>query len=296
MKRLIIVLTALLGLSGLAACGNNNSSSSTVVVQTKSGNITQQDFYNELKKSSSGSQILQNLVYEKLLSSKYNVSQKEVDAKYNQVLKTFSSQQQFQAALAQNSLTESQFRRNIKDSLMMTKAQQAGVKVTDAALLDYYNKNKATLTQLKASHILVKDQKTADSLLKQLKGGADFATLAKKYSTDTGSSAKGGELGWFQQSTMVPEFSNAAMKLKVGQISNPVYSKTDSGYHIIKLEGKKDAFNQIKSAVKTAYLTSKEKSQTQVLQTLIKDANVQVKDKSFTNLFNSTTSSSTTAP
>lgn len=294
MKKLIIVFAALLGLSGLAACGNS-SLGSAVVVQTKSGNITEQDFYNELKTSSNGSQILQNLVYEKLLSSKYNVSQKEVDAKYNQVLKTFPDRQSFDAALAQNNLTDSQFRRNIKDSLMMTKAQQTGIKVTDKALLDYYNKNKAQLTQLKASHILVKDQKTADSILQQLKSGADFATLAKKNSIDQGTSAKGGELGWFQASTMVPEFSDAAMKLKVGEISNPVYSKTDGGYHIIKLEGKKDAFNQIKSEVRSAYLTSKQKSQSQVMQTLIKDADVQVKDKSFSNLFNSTTPSSTSA-
>ncbi|GGL42883.1 peptidylprolyl isomerase [Sporolactobacillus putidus] len=294
MKKLIIVFAALLGLSGLAACGNS-SLGSAVVVQTKSGNITEQDFYNELKTSSNGSQILQNLVYEKLLSSKYNVSQKEVDAKYNQVLKTFPDRQSFDAALAQNNLTDSQFRRNIKDSLMMTKAQQTGIKVTDKALLDYYNKNKAQLTQLKASHILVKDQQTADSILQQLKSGADFATLAKKNSIDQGTSAKGGELGWFQASTMVPEFSNAAMKLKVGEISNPVYSKTDGGYHIIKLEGKKDAFNQIKSEVRSAYLTSKQKSQSQVMQTLIKDADVQVKDKSFSNLFNSTTPSSTSA-
>ncbi|MDD9149431.1 MULTISPECIES: peptidylprolyl isomerase [unclassified Sporolactobacillus] len=291
MKKFIIVLAALLGLSGLAACGNS-SLGSAVVVQTKSGNITEQDFYNELKTSSNGSQILQNLVYEKLLSSKYNVSQKEVDAKYNQVLKSFSDKQSFETALSQNGLTDSQFKRNIKDSLMMTKAQQAGIKVTDKDLVDYYNKNKASLTQLKASHILVKDQKTAQSIVQQLKKGGDFAALAKKYSTDTGTNSKGGELGWFQASSMVSEFSTAALKLKVGEISSPVYSKTDGGYHIIKLEGKKDAYNQIKSEVKSAYLTSKEKSQSEVMQTLIKNADVQVKDKSFSNLFNSTTTSS----
>lgn len=292
MKKLIMILAAVLVLSSLAACGN--SGDSAAVVTTKSGNITKADFYNELK-NTNGSQILQNMVYEKLLEKKYNVSSKAVDAKYNQVRKTFSSETQFQQALAQNNLTTSQFRRQIKDSLMMTKAQQDGVKVTDQALKNYYNQNKVQLTELKARHILVKTKSTADSILKQLKSGADFAKLAKQYSTDTGSKAKGGELGWFKQSTMVPEFSNAAMKLKVGQISNPVYSSNDGGYHIIQLEGKRDDYNSLKSSVKDAYLASKEKSQTVVMQTLIKNADIKVQDSQFKNLF-STSSTTTVQP
>nr|WP_283163275.1 peptidylprolyl isomerase [Sporolactobacillus mangiferae] len=287
-----MILAATIVLASLAACGNGGDDA--VVVKTKSGNITKEDFYNELKKTN-GESVLQNLVYEKLLEKKYNVSQKAVDAKYNEVRKTFSSEDQFKQALAQNNLTESQFRRQIKDSLMMTKAQQTGIKVTEKALKDYYNKNKVQLTELKASHILIKKKSTAESVLKQLKGGADFAKLAKKYSTDTGSKDKGGELGWFKQSTMVSEFSNAAMKLKVGQLSPLVYSSTDGGYHIIKLEGKKDSYEDLKSSVKEAYLASKEKSQDEVIKKLIKDADVQVKDKSFKDLFNSTSTTSTTS-
>lgn len=291
MKKLMMTLASVLVMASLAACGNN-SGDNAAVVKTKSGNITKAEFYNELK-NTSGQQVLQNLVYEKLLEKNYNVSDKAVSTKYDQVRKTFSTEAQFEQALAQNNLTASQFRRQIKDSLMMAKAQQAGIKVTDMALRDYYNKNKVQLTELKASHILVKDKKTADSILKQLKGGANFANLAQKYSIDPGSKSKGGELGWFKQSTMVPEFSNAAMKLKVGQISNPVYSSNDGGYHIIKLEGKRDDYNSLKTSVKDAYLASKQKSQNQVMQTLIKNADIQVVDKQFKNLFSNTTSSTT---
>ncbi|RYL93044.1 peptidylprolyl isomerase [Sporolactobacillus sp. THM7-4] len=287
MKKLMMILAALLVISSLAACGNGGGNNA-VVVKTKSGNITQQDFYNELKKSN-GSQVLQNMVYEKLLEAKYHVSKKDVDAKYNEIRKTFSSADQFNAYLAQNNLTESQFRRQIKDYLMMQKAQRQGIKVTDQDLRDYYNKNKNKLVELKASHILVKDLKTAKSIQQKLKNGEDFAKLAEASSIDPGSKSKGGELGWFKQTTMVPEFSNAAMKLKVGQISGPV--KSSNGYHIIKLEGKKDSFAQLKSSVKDAYLSSKEKSQDQVMQSLIKNADIQVKDKEFKNLFSSGPSS-----
>ncbi|MDN3955735.1 peptidylprolyl isomerase [Sporolactobacillus laevolacticus] len=291
LKKLMMVLAAVIVLASLGACGNGGDNAA--VVKTKSGNITKEEFYNELKKTN-GDQVLQNLVYEKLLEKNYNVSKKAVDAKYDQVRKTFSTEDQFKQALAQNKLTEAQFRRQIKDSLMMTKAQQAGIKVNDKALKDYYNKNKIQLTELKASHILIKDKKTAQSVLKKAQSGSDFAALAKKYSIDTGSKTKGGELGWFKQSTMVPEFSNAAMKLKVGQISPLVYSSTDGGYHIIKLEGKKDAYNDLKSSVKEAYLASKEKSQDQVMKTLIKNNNVQVKDKDFKDLFDSSAATTTT--
>ncbi|WP_100488937.1 peptidylprolyl isomerase [Sporolactobacillus pectinivorans] len=294
MKRLIMILAAVLVMSSLVACGNG-SGDNAAVVTTNSGNITKGEFYNELK-NTSGQQVLQNLVYEKILESKYNVSSKAVNAKYDQVRKTFSSQAQFDQALAQNNMTDSQFRRQIKDSLMLAKAQMAGIKVTNQALMDYYNKNKVQLTELKASHILVKTKSTADDILKQLKAGANFATLAKKYSIDTGSKAKGGELGWFKQSAMVPEFSNAAMKLKVGQISNPVYSSNDGGYHIIKLEGKRDDYNSLKSSVKDAYIASKEKSQTEVMQTLIKNADIKVQDKQFKDLFNTSASTTTTQP
>ncbi|GAY77365.1 foldase protein PrsA precursor [Sporolactobacillus inulinus] len=87
---------------------------------------------------------------------------------------------------------------------------------------------------------------------------------------------------------MVPEFSEAAMKLKVGELSPLVKSTTDGGYHIIKLEGKKDSYADLKSSVKEAYLSSKEKSQDEVIKKLIKDAKVQVKDSQFKDLFNST--------
>jgi peptidyl-prolyl cis-trans isomerase C len=94
--------------------------------------------------------------------------------------------------------------------------------------------------EYKASHILVEKEDQAKDIIAQLKKGAKFADLAKKYSKDPGSAAKGGELGWANPKTYVPEFAAALTKLNKDQTTDtPV--KTQFGYHIIHLEDVRDS-------------------------------------------------------
>ena len=88
----------------------------------------------------------------------------------------------------------------------------------------------------RASHILVKDRRTADEVYKRLKQGGDFSKLAKEYSTCP-SKSKGGDLGWFGPDQMVKPFELAVMKLGSGSLSQPV--STQFGYHIIKKTGER---------------------------------------------------------
>lgn len=81
-------------------------------------------------------------------------------------------------------------------------------------------------------HILVADEATAQDLKAQIDGGADFAELATANSTDPGSAAQGGSLGWSPTSAYVEEFANAAEQMEVGQVSEPVQSQF--GWHIIR--------------------------------------------------------------
>jgi peptidyl-prolyl cis-trans isomerase C len=114
--------------------------------------------------------------------------------------------------------------------------------VTDAAIQAAYNKDyagKPGQEQVDARHILVKTQAQAQDIINQLNHGADFATLAEKYSIDPGAK-NGGELGWFSQDEMVPAFANAAFALKTGQYTKtPV--QTQFGWHVILCEGKRTA-------------------------------------------------------
>src|SRR5439155_5774886 len=109
--------------------------------------------------------------------------------------------------------------------------------------LDQYT----TPEQVRASHILLKTdgkddaavKAKAEALLKQAKGGADFAELAKKNSEDEASAKNGGDLDYFGRGKMVAEFDAAVFAMQPGQISDLV--KTQYGYHIIKLVDKKAA-------------------------------------------------------
>ncbi len=91
--------------------------------------------------------------------------------------------------------------------------------------------------QVRASHILVKDRALADRIYSELRQGADFGQLARRYSTCP-SRSKGGDLGFFSEGQMVPEFEREAFRMSTGSVSRPVHTRF--GWHIIKKTGVKD--------------------------------------------------------
>lgn len=132
---------------------------------------------------------------------------------------------------------------------------------TQQEIQAYYNAHQSeysTPEQARSRHILIKvdpgaDAKTdaaakakAESILKQLQGGANFAELAKKYSDDPGSKEQGGELGFAQRGRMVPAFDTAIFTQKIGDIK---IVKTQYGYHIVQVEERKPAQVQTLSEV-----------------------------------------------
>ncbi len=125
---------------------------------------------------------------------------------------------------------------NDKRGYLSNMALQAVVTgaVTDAALQTAYDarfKDAAPSTEYSAAHILVETEAKALELKAQLDTGADFATLAKANSTDTGSGANGGELGWFGLGMMVKPFEEAVIAAEIGKVTAPV--KSDFGFHLI---------------------------------------------------------------
>jgi peptidyl-prolyl cis-trans isomerase C len=133
---------------------------------------------------------------------------------------------------------------------------------TDAALKQVYDEAAAkqkTEEEISARHILLSTEDEAKAALKRVRGGEDFAKVADDVSKDPGS--KGGDLGWFTKDRMVPEFGDAAFKLKKGEISDPV--KSQFGWHVIKLENRRQksfpSFEEVKSQV-AQYVAQKSQS------------------------------------
>lgn len=126
------------------------------------------------------------------------------------------------------------------------------VQVSEEEIQKQYNENEENYeqkAQVKASHILVENEEKAQEVKDKLNDGAEFEEMVKEYSTDTGSVESGGDVGYFQENgKMVPEFSQAAFNLEVGEISDPVESQF--GYHIIKVTDKKEAQTQSLDDVK----------------------------------------------
>ncbi len=122
-------------------------------------------------------------------------------------------------------------------------SKQVGPTVTDAAVRARYDQEvagKPGEEEVHAKHILVDSEADAKKIITQLKGGADFAALAKQYSKDPSGAQQGGDLGYFKQDEMVPEFATAAFALKPGEYSQtPVHSQF--GWHVILLVDRRRA-------------------------------------------------------
>lgn len=125
-------------------------------------------------------------------------------------------------------------------STMLEKEIEDKTKLTDKDVKAYYDEHRDEFianNSVKASHILVKSEEEAKAIIARIKQGENFAKLAKEKSIDQGSAKNGGDLGSFSRGQMVPEFENAAFKLKAGELGGPI--KTQYGYHIIKVTEKK---------------------------------------------------------
>jgi len=173
-------------------------------------------------------------------------------------------------------------KRLIVESFLKKKVETES-QVSDADLQKFYDQNKEkfkTGEQIKASHILVKTEKEAKDVLAKIKAGENFEELAKKNSVDS-SAAKGGDLGWFGKGSMVPVFEKAALALKEGQVSDVV--KSDFGFHIIKLTGKRAAgvrpLEEVKDQIKGAIMPTKQQEIFQkIKEELKKSAKITVKE------------------
>ncbi len=176
-----------------------------------------------------------------------SVSNSEIESKYKEIEKQFSTKLQFEMALAQYGLTPSTFRKEIKKSLLSSKLiAEIGKdeKVSENEMKKYYEENKYLFEnpkQYKVSIILIKDEKKAKEVAKEIKDKKiSFADAAKKYSEDSSTKDKGGDLGYISSGYLPSEVEKVTFTLSLNQVSNPI--KTDEGYYITTVSEIKEAY------------------------------------------------------
>jgi len=197
------------------------------------------------------------------------VGDAEANTQYTNLLKRFGSPEAFQRQLKAVGMTVEDLRNKAAQEAVAkaTLKRELNIAVSDESAKAFYAKHAADFEQPEMAHVrhillmtvdpatrtslstntVAAKRKQADDLLKQIRGGADFAKLAKDFSEDPGSKANGGELPEFPRGQMVPEFESTAFSMTNNQVSDVI--TTQFGYHILKMidktAAKKFAFSDM---------------------------------------------------
>ncbi len=301
MKKWFIAFAGLLLTVTLAGCG------SQTVATTNGGKITESAYYSSLKGTSSGKQVLQQMILNKVLEKQYGskVSKSAVTKQFNTYKSQYGSS--FKSVLSQSGMTESSLKTEIRSNLLLKEAVKDNVTVSDAQLKKQFKSYQPKVT---VAHILVSKKSTANTVISDLKGTkksnltSEFTKLAKKYSTDTATKNKGGKLSAFDSTdtSLDSTFKKAAFKLSTDEYTaTPV--KTQYGYHVILMlkNPGKGTINEHKAELKKQIIDNDMNDSTvlhNVVAKVLKKGNVSIKDSDLKNILSdylSTSSSSKTS-
>lgn len=281
MKKFAMAALFTVGVITLSACSGDDSET---VVETSAGNVTKDEFYEELK-DRYGEEVLRELVTVKVLEDKYEVTDEMIDEEIELAKEQFG--ENFDMVLQQSGFeSEEDYADVLYLSLLQEQALAEDIEITDEEIEQRYDRSK---TEIDAQHILVADEETANEVKKKLDDGEDFGELAKEYSTD-GSAQDEGKLGYFTAGSMVPEFEDAAYNMEVGEISDPVESQY--GFHIIKVNDIRDVedveeLEDVKEDIRRDLQIAKmDMSQAATkIDNILQDADVKVKIDKFEDMF-----------
>ena len=182
--------------------------------------------------------IIEELIEEEVSKKGITVEDAKLEETYNSFKERLEQDEELKKFYEENNLDEEFVKEQIRMELLVQEYEKAVFE--ELGLNDQEKLNELTkdyVVQVSAKHILVDDEELAKELITKIEAGEDFTELAKEHSKDPSVKDNSGDLGYFPREVMVPEFEKAAFSMNVGEVSEPV--KTDYGYHIIKVEGKK---------------------------------------------------------
>lgn len=215
-------------------------------------------FKDKLKDNILEKLILDELIEQEIDKKKISITDEEVNNLYEQTIKDMGGQEEYEQFLKQQNITDEFIRDSIRKDYKQQKLEEAfykNNKISDDEISAYYEANKDKLTKYSISHIMLDNEEAANKVYEKLQAGEDFAELAKKESTDTYTAANGGSMGEVQASSLPKEFSEVIKDLAIGSYSKVF--KTNMGFHIVKVEDKKDQLEDLKSEIEQSLKSQK---------------------------------------
>ncbi|WP_248929797.1 peptidylprolyl isomerase [Paenibacillus hamazuiensis] len=218
----------------------------SVVAKVNGTEITSKQLYDAMV-TSGGAQTLDSLITDELIAQEgkkagIQVTDADIEKELATLKSNFPSDEEFLQTLASYNMTLDDLKKSMGSQVIMKKILEPQVTITDDDIKKYYNDNLESLKtpeQVKASHIVVATKEEAQTILADLKKGADFAAAAKEKSTDAATKDKGGDMGYVSKGAGDQAFEKAAFALKAGDLSDIV--QTEGGFEIIKVTDHKDA-------------------------------------------------------
>jgi len=175
-----------------------------------------------------------SLIKSYVLSTGYTISDELFKTKFEELKTMLEEDAETKAMYDTIGVTDAFLEKQVQGSILMEEFTKTVNTMIDGESVKLEELYASETVQVKARHILVKEEATAKEVKAKLDAGEDFAQLVTDYSTDTGSVSTGGDLGYFAKGVMVAEFEEVAFSSPIGTISEPVQSSF--GYHIINVE------------------------------------------------------------
>ncbi len=207
------------------------------------------------------SQVTDTLVMDKLVKAEFDkkkleISEEDRKEAKDKLFEQAGGEENFKTQLETMGLTIEEMDAIIEKTLVQNAVRDnfiAENKKSEEEVNAYFEENKDAFVTYDVSHILVENEDEAKEIKKELDGGADFATIAKEKSIDTGSAQNGGDLGEItMQTNFVQPFLDAVKNMKDGETSDPIES--DYGYHIIHVKEVKDSVEDHEEAIQNTLL------------------------------------------
>lgn len=272
-----------------AACSDQEKPDPEIIATTEYGEITKEQFYNELKERF-GEDVLKEMITRQILENKMDVNSKDEFAELDKEIEDMRDQlgNQFDELIKQQGFkTTEDYRYVLYLSKLEYNFATSDIEVTEDDVREYYERLQE---EIHARHILVKEKETAEEIIERYNNGEEFAALAEEYGTD-GTAKNGGTLGYFTAGKMVKPFEDAVYALEVGEISEPV--QTDFGWHVIFVEDRREneteigEFDEVKDYLRDQLLSRQinYESVNNQMQSIIDEANIEIKIDEYKDLF-----------